>query len=47
MPLKDGELQGSLEQALDHNYMTRAAKDIEDGDPVPFLPGEAGDDDGF
>ena len=27
--------------------MTRAAKDIEDGDPVPFLPGEAGDDDGF
>ena len=27
--------------------MTRAAKDIEDGDPVPILPGEAGDDDGF
>lgn len=27
--------------------ITRAAKDIEDGDPVPFLPGEAGDDDGF
>ena len=21
--------------------------DIEDGDPVPFLPGEAGNDDGF
>ena len=27
--------------------ITRAAKDIEDGDPVPFLPGEAGDNDGF
>ena len=27
--------------------MTRADKDIEDGDPVPFLPGEAIDDDGF
>ena len=27
--------------------MTRADKDIEDGDPVPFLPGEAGDEDGF
>ena len=26
---------------------TRAAKDIEDGDPVPFLEGEAGNDDGF
>ena len=26
---------------------TRALKDIEDGDPVPFLVGEAGDDDGF
>ncbi len=27
--------------------VTRADKDIEDGDPVPFLPGEAGDEDGF
>lgn len=27
--------------------MTRADKDIEDGDPVPFLSGEAGDEDGF
>ena len=26
---------------------TRAAEDIEDGDRVPFLPGEAGNDDGF
>lgn len=26
---------------------TRAAVDIEDGDPVPFLEGEAGNDDGF
>ena len=26
---------------------TRAANDFEDGDPVPFLPGEAGNDDGF
>lgn len=26
---------------------TRAAIDIEDGDPVPFLEGEAGNDDGF
>ncbi len=26
---------------------TRADKDIEDGDPVPFLTGEAGNDDGF
>lgn len=26
---------------------TRATVDIEDGDPVPFLPGEAGNDDGF
>lgn len=26
---------------------TRAAKDIEDGDPVPFLLGEAGNNDGF
>lgn len=30
------------------NYAsTRAAKDVEDGDPVPFLPGEAGNNDGF
>ena len=26
---------------------TRAAKDLEDGDPVPFLHGEDGNDDGF
>lgn len=27
--------------------MTRAANDIEDGDQIPFLPGEAGNEDGF
>ena len=27
--------------------MTRATNDIEDGDQVPFLPGEAGNEDGF
>ena len=38
----------SLEQfATATPVMTRAAKDIEDGDPIPFLSGEAGDDDGF
>ena len=29
------------------NSKTRAAKDIEDGQPVPYLEGEAGNDDGF
>ncbi len=38
----------SLEQpSIIAPVVTRAVKDIEDGDPVPILPGEAGDDDGF
>lgn len=38
-----GEIQTSPAAPV----MTRAANDIEDGDQVPFLPGEAGNDDGF
>ena len=38
----------SLEQpSIIAPVVTRAVKDIEDGDPVPFLPGDAGDEDGF
>lgn len=33
--------------SLSESVMTRAVNDIEDGDPVPFLSGEAGDDDGL
>ena len=36
LPIQEGE-----------TARTRADKDIEDGDSVPFLPGEAGNDDGF
>lgn len=38
---------GDSERIYVQRQNTRAAEDIEDGDPVPFLPGEAGNDDGF
>lgn len=34
-------------QETSNRVKTRSSIDIEDGDPIPFLPGEAGNDDGF